>query len=469
MRLYNTYSRSVEEFRPANPLKVTFYSCGPTVYNYAHIGNLRTFIFYDILRRGLGFAGYRVRQVMNITDVDDKTIKNSSKTGVPLKDYTETYTKYFMDDMDKLNIERAEEYPKATGNIKEMQGIILDLIKKGYAYEADDGIYYKVSAFGDYGKLSGIKQDNSRSRIAKDEYDKENAADFALWKYWTEDDGEVYWEDKLKKGRPGWHIECSAMSIKYLGETIDLHAGGVDLIFPHHENEIAQSEAYTGKRFVNYWLHGEHVLVNGKKMSKSLGNFFTLRDLEERGFDPLAFRLMVLDSHYRTKVDFTFDSLKRYEKTMQRIDTSMRALEVLEKRDKDGKDLLAENEFNDNVEAATKKFKDSIDDDLDTHTALEAFFSVLDLVDFRVDKGEITREDYAVLKNAITRMNSVLGLETKYEIPKEITELAKQRQELRKEKKWEESDLIRNQIESKGYQIIDTGKLFAVVRKYFNT
>ena len=464
MKIYNTYSRSLEEFKPINPKKVTFYSCGPTVYNFAHIGNLRTFIFYDILRRSLKFDGYGVEQVTNITDVDDKTIKNSIETGTDLKTYTETYTKYFFEDLDRLNIERADRYPLATENIDEMQKIISGLLKKEYAYEAKDGVYYSVSKFDNYGKLSGAKMGEGQSRIAKDEYDKENAADFALWKYWDESDGKVFWRGDLKKGRPGWHIECSAMAIKYLGETIDLHAGAVDLIFPHHDNEIAQSEAYTGKKFVNYWMHGEHLLVNGQKMSKSLGNFYTLRDLQEQGYDPLAFRLMILDSHYRSKVDFTFDSLKRYSRTLQRIDTSMRALEVLEKKEAKEEDLVDVNDLKNRVGEAMKKFKDSIENDIDTHTALEAFFSILDLVDFRIDKGEIIGEEYTVLKDAITRMNSILGIETKYEIPQEIIDLAKQRQALRKDKKWSESDLIRNQIESKGYHIIDVNTSSVIVK-----
>ena len=424
MRVYNTYSKSVEEFRPINPKRVTFYSCGPTVYNFAHIGNLRTFIFYDILRRSLKFEGYGVEHVTNITDVDDKTIRNSIATGTDLKAYTEKYTEYFFDDLEKLNIERADRYPLATDNIGEMQNIIGKLLKKEYAYEAKDGIYYSVAKFADYGRLSGARIGEGQSRIAKDEYDKENASDFALWKYWDANDGKVFWKDDLKKGRPGWHIECSAMSIKYLGETIDLHAGGVDLIFPHHENEIAQSEAYTGRKFVNYWMHCEHLLVNNQKMSKSLGNFYTLRNLEEQGFDPLAFRLMVLDSHYRTKVDFTFDSLKRYSKTLQRIDTSMRALEVLERKKARDEDIIQINGLRTKVEELMRKFKDSIENDIDTHTALEAFFSILDLVDFRIDKGEIIGEEYTVLKDAITRMNSILGIETKYEIPQEIIDLA---------------------------------------------
>ncbi|MCL4362347.1 cysteine--tRNA ligase, partial [Candidatus Parvarchaeota archaeon] len=333
MKIYNTLSRNVENFKPLKEGLVTIYTCGPTVYNYVHIGNLRTFIFYDLVKRAFKLNNYKVKHVMNITDVDDKTIRKSMESHVSLKEYTELYTKYFMEDLQKLNIEMDTKFTNATDNIDEMQKIIVKLLKEGYAYEAEDGIYFNVSKFKDYGKLSGMKVNGSYSRIKNDEYDKENASDFALWKYWDENDGKVYWEGIWVKGRPGWHIECSAMSMKYLGKTIDVHCGAVDLIFPHHENEIAQSESYSKQKFVDYWLHGEHLLVNGQKMSKSLGNFYTLRDLEKQGFNPLSFRLMVIDSNYRNKLDFTFENLKKYEKMLAKIDLSVKAFNKTEKYD----------------------------------------------------------------------------------------------------------------------------------------
>ena len=320
MKVYNSLSRKIENFKALEREKVTMYTCGPTVYNYVHIGNLRTFIFYDTVKRAFKLNNYKVKHVMNITDVDDKTIRGAIESKVSLKEYTEMYTKYFIEDLNKLNMDMDTRITKATDNIHEMQKIIVKLVKEGYAYEAEDGIYFNISKFKDYGKLSGMKVDGIYSRIKNDQYDKENASDFALWKYWDVNDGETYWKGELKKGRPGWHIECSAMSMKYLGKTIDIHCGAVDLIFPHHENEIAQSESYSKQKFVNYWLHAEHLLVNNQKMSKSLNNFYTLRDLESQGFNPLSFRLMVIDSHYRNKLDFNFENLRKYEKLLAKID-----------------------------------------------------------------------------------------------------------------------------------------------------
>ncbi len=465
MELYNTLSRKVEEFKSLNPGKATMYTCGPTVYNFVHLGNLRTFILYDILKRALELNGYKVKHITNLTDVDDKTIKGSMESKVSLKEYTELYTGYFFDDIKKLNIKKASKYPKATESIDEMQKIILGLENKGYAYEAEDGIYYNVKKFENYGKLSGMEANGKYSRIKNDEYDKENIADFALWKYWDENDGDVFWEGKLKKGRPGWHIECSAMSLKYLGETIDIHSGGVDLIFPHHENEIAQSEAYTGKKFVDYWVHGEHLLVNNQKMSKSLGNFYTLRDIEKEGFSPLSFRLMVLDSHYRSKLNFTFESLKKYEKTLGRVDFSIKALEAIEKEDKDN-DPFESGRTKESVEKLVNKFKEDINNDLDTHSALKEFFSLLDMIDSKADKGKIYQGDYEVFKEALSKMNSVLGLQSNYKIPKEVKEIAKQRLKERLGKNWQVADSLRDDITAKGFSISDVGDSYVITKRY---
>lgn len=465
MELFNTLSKKKEKFNPIDGKTVSMYTCGPTVYNYVHIGNLRTFIFYDILKRAFELEGYTVQHVMNLTDVDDKTIKGSQETGTSLEDYTTVYTNYFMEDLKRLNIKDNIKFPKATENIDEMQSIINELLKKGYAYEADDGIYYDVSKFNDYGKLSGMTVNGKYSRIKNDDYDKENAADFALWKYWTENDGKVYWEGKLKKGRPGWHIECSAMSLKYLGKTIDVHCGAVDLIFPHHENEIAQSEAYTGQKFVNYWVHAEHLLVNGQKMSKSLGNFYTLNDLVQQGFNPLSFRLMVLDSHYRNRLDFTFDSLKKYEKLLKKIDLSVKTLEKAEKYEEKNDNVRVQ-QGKDEVNRLLERFKAAVNNDLDTHSALVEFLSLLDLCDSTAEKGRIDNLEYKLLKEAIDKTNGFLGVYVEYEIPKEVGELAEKREELRKQKNFVEADELRERINNKGYYIADLPKGFVITKNY---
>ena len=465
MEIFNTYSRQKEEFKPIEAGKVRMYTCGPTVYNYAHIGNLRTFIFYDVVKRAFELNGYEVEHVMNLTDVDDKTIKGSLESKMSLKEYTEKYTKYFLEDLDKLNIDMSIKFSKATDNIDEMQKIIVELLKKGHAYEAEDGIYFNVSKFKDYGKLSGMKVDGSYSRIKNDEYDKENLADFALWKYWDENDGNVYWEGKLKKGRPGWHIECSAMSMKFLGKTIDVHCGAVDLIFPHHENEIAQSEAYTGEKFVNYWLHGEHLLVNGQKMSKSLGNFYTLRDLEKQGFNPLSFRLMVLDTHYRNKLDFNFENLKKYEKLLAKVDLSIKSLNKVEKYD-EKEDNYSRLQTKERVDNELQRFKEAISNDLNTHDSLQSFLSLLDLADEKVSKGKIDKQEFSILSEAISNMNEFLGVYLDYEIPEEITALAEEREAKRREKKFSEADSIRERINEKGYFIADLKNGYVITRKY---
>jgi len=465
MELFNTLTRKTEAFKALKEGVVTVYTCGPTVYNYVHIGNLRTFIFYDIVKRAFKLNDYRVKHVMNITDVDDKTIKGSAESGVSLKDYTELYTKYFMEDLEKLNIDMDTKFTKATDNIDEMQKIIVKLIKEGYAYEAEDGIYFNVSKFKDYGKLSGMKVSGNYSRIKNDEYGKESASDFALWKYWKEEDGNVYWEGKLKKGRPGWHIECSAMSMKYLGKTIDIHCGAVDLIFPHHENEIAQSEAYTKQKFVNYWVHGEHLLVNNQKMSKSLGNFYTLRDLEKQGFNPLSFRLMTIDSHYRNKLDFNFENLKKYEKLLAKIDLSIKALNKTAKYE-EKEDSYSRIQTKQKVESELRLFKEAVNNDLNTHEALQHFLSLLDIVDERTKKGKIDSKEFSFISSAISKMNEFLGVYISYEIPPEIIKLAEEREKKRKEKQFSEADIIREKIKEKGYLVVDLPQTFVITKTY---
>ena len=326
MKLYNTLTHKKESFKPIHKNWVGLYTCGPTVYNYAHIGNLRTYIFQDILRRTLEYGGYKVKHVMNITDVEDKIIRDAARAGKTIFAFTKTYMKAFKDDLKMLNIEPAWKFPKATGHIKEMITLIQTLLKKKIAYVADGSVYFSIHKFKSYGRLSGLKKRMLKVgvRIEADEYTKDNVQDFVLWK--GAKPGEPSWPAPFGKGRPGWHIECSAMAMKYLGKSFDLHTAAVDLIFPHHENEIAQSQGATGKLFVKYWLHGEYLLVDGAKMSKSLGNVFTIRDIEARGFDALAFRYLVLGAQYRSKLNFTWEALGGSEKTLEKLYAFVREL-----------------------------------------------------------------------------------------------------------------------------------------------
>ena len=331
LNIFNTLTRKKEEFKPINPKEVGMYTCGPTVYNYAHIGNWRAYVFADLLKRFLIYSGYTVQHVMNITDVEDKIIREVKAQNKSLKELTEFYTGEFFKGRDALNILPANIYTKATDYIDEMVKLIKKLEDAGYAYRTDDGsVYFNIHKDVDYGKLSHFKlsdlKENAEGRLKKDEYEKENAQDFALWKGLTEDDGEVFWETDLGKGRPGWHIECSAMSMKNLGESFDIHTGGVDNIFPHHENEIAQSECATGKSFVKYFMHNEHLLVNGIKMAKSAGNFYTLEDLIKKGVDPIAFRLWLYTSNYSTKTNFTIETVMGSQTALARLKESVIAL-----------------------------------------------------------------------------------------------------------------------------------------------
>ena len=320
----NSLSSEKEVFKPINEGKVGLYTCGPTVYNHLHIGNWRAYVFTDLLKRYLKYSGYNVLHVMNITDVEDKIILAVIEQHKSLKELTEFYTEEFFKDRDALNIIPANFYTKATDYINEMVSLIKKLLEKGYAYKTSDGsVYFDINKDKEYGKLSHFKlsdlKEDAKGRLKKDEYEKENAQDFALWKAWTEEDGNVFWETSLGKGRPGWHIECSAMSMEKLGESFDIHTGGVDNIFPHHENEIAQSECATGKMFAKYFMHNEHLLVDGKKMSKSLGNFYTLEDLINKGIDPIAFRMWLYTSNYSTRVNFTFEAVSGAQTALDRL------------------------------------------------------------------------------------------------------------------------------------------------------
>lgn len=406
LRFYNTLTRKKDEFKPLRKDFVRIYSCGPTVYDYPHIGNLRAFVFYDLLRRYLKYRGFAVKQIMNITDVDDKTIRNSRKEGLTLKNFTQKYAKIFFDELGKMNIETFELYPKATEHIQEMVDLIKILLEKGIAYKGrDSSVYYKISKFKNYGRLSklDISKLKAGARVSQDEYTKDEAKDFSLWKSWNPDDGNVFWETEIGKGRPGWHIECSVMSTKYLGPTLDIHTGGVDLIFPHHENEIAQSEAATGKQFVRYWLHNEHVMVEGKKMSKSLGNYLTLKDIIERGHDPLAVRYALISTHYRSKLNITDKALWAAKQSIEKIHNFVDLLKEVEGR-KESK------EVDGLIKNVQKDFREAMDDDLDIGTALAKVFDFIREVNKLIENKEMGKENAKDCLKTIKRFDKILGI-----------------------------------------------------------
>ena len=451
LKIYNTLSRKKEIFKPIHDGKVGMYVCGPTIYDFVHIGNLRAYVFADILRRVLEANEYKIKEVMNLTDVDDKTIRGSQKAKIKLKDFTKKYEKGFLEDTKEMNIEKPEVIPRATGHIKEIIELIKKLLKKGFAYKASDGIYFSIKKFENYGKLSKIELKNletgASERINKDEYEKEDANDFVLWKFYDEEDGDVFWNTELGKGRPGWHIECSAMSSKYLGKSFDIHTGGVDLIFPHHENEIAQSEAANNQKFVNYWLHNEWVLVDGKKMSKSLGNFYKLKDLKEKSYSPLDLRYFYLSAHYRKPINFTFKNLGYAKNSITRLK------EILSKL-KDKEDKIN----NKNIKIAYRQFLEIINDDLNTSKALSFLWEIV-----REDK----LNDSEKYKLALM-FDKVLGLkldeEEKVKIPSDIRKLVEEREKARKKKDFITADKIRDKLNKLGFAIEDK-KEGSVVKK----
>ncbi|MBI2549004.1 cysteine--tRNA ligase [Candidatus Woesearchaeota archaeon] len=457
LQFYNTLTRSKQLFKPLHKGKVGLYTCGPTVYNYAHIGNFRAYVCSDILRRYLAYSGYTVTHVMNITDVDDKTIRNAQQEKMTLKAFTEKYTQAFFEDIDKLALLRAHHFPRATHHIEEMVAMIKTLLTKGLAYKGDDGsVYYAIAKFKNYGKLSKIKVDKQKKgvRISHDEYDKDNAHDFALWKAYSKEDGDMYWETELGKGRPGWHIECSAMSVAYLGQCFDIHTGGVDLIFPHHENEIAQSEGCFGKPFVQYWLHNDYMLVNGKKMSKSLGNFFTLRDLEQKGYSLPAIRYLLLSAHYRAQLNFTEEGLQSAEQTVARLRECICKLQEIEKKDKSEKPHY----ISALLPAIKEDFEKQMDDDLNIANALSVLFDFIKSVNGYLDQDEVTRKDAQGCLQLLHSFNNVLAIMdfSEENIPSEIMRLVAEREHARQTKDWKAADRIRKQITAKGYHVDDT-------------
>ena len=452
MRLFNTLGSESQELELREPGKVRMYTCGPTVHDRAHIGNFRTFLFEDILHRYLKYKGFQVEQIMNITDVDDKTILKSRKQNLSLRDYTEIYTQAFFEDRDVLKILPAAHYPRATDHIPEMIEMIRILLEKGYAYQSHDSIYFRITSFPGYGKLSGIDPATliEGYRVESDEYTKESPKDFVLWKGRKEE--EDYWPSPFGEGRPGWHIECSAMSIKYLGIPIDIHAGGVDNIFPHHENEIAQSEAALGQTFVKHWLHSAHLIVEGEKMAKSKGNFFTVRDLIEEGHDPLVLRYLLMSVHYRKQLNFGDDTLVQARGSLNRL--------------KDFLYRLKNENFPEGnsprVEALTagtiRSFEESMDEDLNISGGLAALFELIYNVNKLADNKEFFAGDIAVVESAIRKMDQVFGVAIfpADTISEEVESWIEKRNEARRKKDFRAADEIRVMLQKQGIILEDT-------------
>ncbi len=454
-KIYNTATRRKEEFIPINKDEVGIYSCGPTVYDVSHIGNLSSFIFADVIRRWLEFLGYKVTSVLNITDVEDKIIRNCDKTMSGLKQYTVKYEKLLLDDLDRLNILPMEHYPRATEHIKEMVELIKTLLEKGYAYKKDGSVYFKISAFPVYGKFAGLDLDNLKIgvRVDSDDYDKEDARDFVLWKKWKSDeDGEVFWETDIGKGRPGWHIECSAMCMKYLGETIDIHTGGVDLVFPHHQNEIAQSEAATGKSFVKYWMHREFLNISGDKMSKSAGTGTSLAEIAPTELDMAAFRYLIATAYYRNPLHFSAKSMQAAKSAVTKLrNTYSRLSGINFPGDDTVKDVVAE---------ARKKFVDSMNDDLNTPNAIAAVFELLNKVESLIQDNTLSRASAQSVLAFMRETDKIFGVIADESIERELTEaeikLIKEREQARKNKNWQRADELRSELLKTGVMIEDT-------------
>jgi cysteinyl-tRNA synthetase len=453
MQLYNSLTHREAEFTPLTPGLVTIYSCGPTVYDFPHIGNLRTFVFGDILCRTLRHQGYEVHQVMNITDVDDKTITRSIREGASLHEYTQRYTDYFFEDLQTLRIEPAWKYPRATEFIPQMQALIQTLLDRGHAYVSEGSVYFKLDSFPKYGKLTGLSADQrgaaAVARLDADEYERESAQDFVLWKAAKED--ETSWDSPWGKGRPGWHIECSAMSMEYLGETIDIHSGGVDLLFPHHENEIAQSEAATGQPFVRFWMHGEHLLVDGTKMSKSLGNFFTLRDLLEQGYHPMAIRHQLLSAHYRHQLNFTLAGLDQSTQALSRLWDFADRLAELQPSAADNADITAA------IARASAAFESALDNDLNMPGATGSVFELMREINPALVEGKLSAANVGEVQAFLQSADSVLGFiaHDKQAVDADLEALIAERNQARQERNFARADEIRDQLLAQGIILED--------------
>jgi cysteinyl-tRNA synthetase len=460
LRLKNTLTRKIEEFRPLQDKLVRIYACGPTVYGYIHIGNFRTFVAVDVLRRYLKYQGYDVHYAMNITDVDDKIIRGLKQSGKSLDDYTGFFTKQFLEDLARLNIEMPDVLPRATAHIPEMLDLMKRLDEHGHTYQSEGSLYYRISSFPDYGALSGSKLEGNLAgaRVDVDEYDKADARDFVLWKA-TKDESEPNWPSPYGNGRPGWHLECSAMSMKYLGESFDIHCGGVDLIFPHHENEIAQSQGATGKPFVKSWFHVEFLLVEGEKMSRSKGNFYTLRDLVEKGYSPQAIRFLLLSVPYGTQLNLTFDELKARQSSLERL-LNFKS-RVAEYRAPAGSKTRAQSA----IVAAGAAFEAAMDYDLNTSAALAAVFDLVRDINVAMDAGELGEEDRQATLKYLDSVDSVLGVVGKEpadkitpELQARVEELIKQRHAARRDRDFARADRIRDELAEQGVVLEDTAQ-----------
>jgi cysteinyl-tRNA synthetase len=457
LRLFNTLTREKETFIPLRPGEARIYSCGPTVYNHPHIGNLRTFLWSDLLRRWLQYRGLRVTQVMNITDVEDKIIRNATAAGMDIFAYVVPFIDAFHDSLRKLRIRPADHYPRATEYIPQMVTLVEQLSARGHTYAVDRSTYFRVSTLPGYGKLSRVEIDTSSdfSRIESDEYEKESARDFVLWK--AKKDGEPSWQTALGEGRPGWHLECSAMAMDLLGETFDIHTGAVDLIFPHHENESAQSEGATGNEFVRYWVHGEHLNIDQQKMSKSLGNIYTLSELEALDYDPLAVRYALLSVPHRTKLNFTIQSLEDAKNALSRIESFLlRLADVAASAARDA--AHADEEGDALIGKFLGEFQEAMDDDLNTAGALGALFTFIRDANTAIDSGRISAGDAAGMQAALQKIDPVLDIFPKREanLDAEIEALIAARNAARKSRNFAESDRIRDELLAKGIVLEDT-------------
>jgi cysteinyl-tRNA synthetase len=456
LRIHNTLSGKLEEFHPLVEGQVRFYYCGPTVWDYGHIGNFRSAVAADILRRYLKFKGYKVTHVMNITDVEDRIIAKSQEAGLSIDEYTKKYIDALWEDFDALGCERPEIVPRATRHIPEMVQLIEKLLETGHAYRSDGSIYYRISSFPEYGKLSKINFSGNiaggSERVDTDKYDKEDARDFALWKE-PASENEPSWEAPIGKGRPGWHIECSAMSMKYLGETFDLHAGGVDLVFPHHENEIAQSEGATGKQFVRYWIHFEHLKVEGETMSKSKGNYYTFRDITAKGYSPAAVRYFLLSVPYNKQLNFTFDALTGAEKTVE-------SLRDFRARLREAKVESGRNEqLSEAARRTLSEFEQGMDDDLNTSVALAAIHNLTREVNTALARKQVREDDKRELLELLERLDTVLnvfGSEQREMLDAEVQALIDERQEARRRRDFVRADELRDELASRGIVLEDT-------------
>jgi len=459
IRFFNTYSRQPEEFTPRDLKKIDIYTCGPTVYSRAHIGNFRAYIFEDLLQRHLEARGFKVHRVMNITDVDDKTIRGAREAKLPLAKFTQQFKDAFFEDAETLRIKRADDYPAATDQryIDKMISMISVLISKGLAYQAEDkSVYFRINKFPNYGKLAHFNLDELQStgRVKHDEYDKEHIGDFALWKAWDEEDGDVKWDSPWGPGRPGWHIECSAMATALLGDQIDIHCGGVDNIFPHHEAEIAQSEGVTGKQFVRYWLHCAHLLVEGQKMSKSLGNFYTIPDVLAKGYTGREIRYALIRVNYRTQLNFTWDGMKEARESLGRIDDW---LQRLRETAGDKIDPPSPRLRRDEAIQLGHEFEEAFDDDLNISAALGFLFETIRETNRAMDENKLDAKSASAWLNWWNRINNVLDFESEEAgLPEEVAKLAEARAQARLAKDFRKSDELRDNLNALGWEARDT-------------